>query len=164
MKNWYLINKYPQTVDKKSCRSLSTRGLNRPWLSLNRLRTLVSHLISRPLLVPFLAPLPPTAGGNALSEPGGGGLRIRQESFLCRGMLTDIPPREALAGARVCRCGYFPSTCGRCSVPLYVFLFLFFWPAGCPVVPESKCLPGWMTWYVWKGRIAAVLPFSSGTY
>lgn len=165
MKNWYLINKYPQTVDKKSCRSLSTRGLNRPWLSLNRSRTLVSHLISRtPPSHPLSRTITSHRGGNALTKPGGGGLRIRRKSFLCRGMSSDIPPREALAGARVCRCGYFPSTCGRYSVPLYVLSFLFLWPAGCPVVAENKCLPGWMTWYVWKGRIVAVLPFSSGTY
>lgn len=79
MKNWYLINKYPQTVDKKSCRSLSTRGLNRPWLSLNRSRTLVSHLISRPPSHPLSRTItshhggkrPLRAGGRWLKDPTG---------------------------------------------------------------------------------------------
>ena len=62
--------------------------------------------LATPFSSPFSHHYPPTTGRNALAEPGGGGLRMQSENFLCRGMLPDIPFREALAGARVGRCGY----------------------------------------------------------
>lgn len=81
MKNWYLINKYPQTVDKKSCRSLSTRGLNRPWLSLNRSRTLVSHLISRPPSHPLSRTITSHRGGKRPRRAGGRWLKDPARKF-----------------------------------------------------------------------------------